>query len=117
MTEFSLGNQAGDHLKVDVLGREHPSETDYWDGNWIRAVVSVSAGPWRGSYEASLRADEIAGFRDQLQTLYSDVSHEVAQFSSMEPWLNFGVRRTDGLGHIEVSGEARREPFFEGHTC
>jgi len=78
MTEFILGSSAGDHLKVEVVQRQHPSETDYWDGNWIRAVVSVSAGPWRGSYEASLRADEIAEFRNQLQTLSSYISQEAA---------------------------------------
>jgi hypothetical protein len=90
--------------------------TDFWDGNWLRAQITVVASPWAGSYRASLRTEEFAAFREQLQRLYDDPAGSEARFESMEPWLRFGVQRTDRLGHIEVRGEARVEPFIEDHN-
>ena len=111
---FRLGNESGDRLEVKVFARQHPDKTDYWDGNWLTAQVSVVAGPWTGAYRADLRAGEFAAFRDQLQRLYDNPAGSEATFESMEPWLRFSVKRTDALGHVEVRGESRAEPFLEG---
>jgi hypothetical protein len=113
---FRLGGEDRDRLEILVLARNHPGMTDYWDGNWLRAQVTVVAGPWAGSYRAGLRADEFAAFREQLQRLYDDPAGPGARFESMEPWLRFTVQRTDRLGHVEVRGEARVEPFVEDHN-
>lgn len=113
---FRLGSEDGDRLEVQVFSRSHPGMTDYWDGNWLRAQVTVVASPWAGSYRAGLRAVEFAAFREHLQALYDDPTGSEARFESMEPWLRFTVQRTDRLGHVEVRGEARVEPFVEDHS-
>jgi hypothetical protein len=113
---FKLGGDERDYLKIQVLARAHPAETDYWDGNWLKAEVEIVAGPWRGGYRADLRAEEFRAFRHQLQRLYDDVDAPAAVFESMEPWLAFDVNRSDRIGHIEVHGKAQCEPFFEAHN-
>jgi hypothetical protein len=111
-----LGDETTSYISVEILSRERPDATDYSDGNWLNSVVEVSAGPWRGSYRASVRADEFADFYKQLQVLYVDTDAQPAQFHSMEPWLQLTVERSDRLGHLRVVGRAQAEPFFEGHN-
>lgn len=113
---FHFGTETTSYIYVEVLSRARPGATDYWDGNWLNTVVEVTAGPWRGSYRASLRADEFAEFRNQLQALYEDTGIKQAQFHSMEPWLQLSLERSDRLGHLRVAGRAQAEPFFEGHN-
>jgi hypothetical protein len=113
---FHFGHETTSYISVEVLSRARPDATDYWDGNWLNSVVEVAAGPWRGSYRASLRADEFAELHNQLQVLYEDTGSQPAQFNSMEPWLQFSVERSDRLGHLRVAGRAQAEPFFDSHN-
>jgi hypothetical protein len=113
---FSLGGAEIDFLKIDILARSYPSETDYWDGNWVRAHVHIAVSPWRGAYRADLRCEDFARFRQKLQRVYDDVNAPVAEFDSMEPWLQFEVQRSDRIGHIAVRGKAQQEPFFNGYN-
>jgi hypothetical protein len=115
-TAFIIGNPGGERVQIDVLARSQPNEADYWDGNWVKAEVTVVAGPWHGTFHADLRSEEFDQLREQMQRLYDDKSAPSAAFEAMEPWLRFHVGWSDRLGHIEVKGEARREPFFEGHN-
>ena len=92
------------------MARHRPDET-----NWLTARVTVVAQPWRGSYRADFRAEELARFREALHRLYDDPSVTEAGFKALEPWLDFVVRRTDSLGHVEVRGRARQS-FLEGHN-
>jgi len=115
-SSFHIGDDAAEHVSVEVLAREHPDKSDYWDGNWLTANVDVACGPWRGSYHAALRAEEFVHFRDQLQRLGEDHDSPPAEFESMEPWLRFSVHRSDRHGHMRVSGRAQTEPFFDSHN-
>ena len=113
---FRIGDDTAEHVGVEVLAREHPDKSDYWDGNWLTATVDVACGPWRGSYSAALRAEEFVHFRDQLQRLAEDDDAPPAEFESMEPWLRFNVHRSDRHGHLRVTGRAQTEPFFDSHN-
>jgi hypothetical protein len=113
---FHIGNEAKEHLTVEVLAREHPDKSDYWDGNWLTAQVEVACGPWHGKYRAALRAEEFVHFHDQLKRLKDDSEAPPAEFESMEPWLRFSVHRSDRHGHMRVSGHAQTEPFFDSHN-
>jgi hypothetical protein len=112
---FQLGNGT-EHVAVEVLAREHPDQSDYWDGNWLTARVDVACGPWSGKFQAALRAEEFVHFRDQLHLLDGDREAPPAEFESMEPWLRFTVERSDKQGHVQVSGRAQTEPFFDSHN-
>ena len=116
MAAFVLGQEGGEHVRVDVEAKERPLATDSDDGNWVIARVSVAAGPWKGGYRASLLTEDFERFRDELEALYEDPAADAAHFMSLEPWLRLSVARTDRLGHVKVTGEARQEPFFEGHN-
>jgi hypothetical protein len=71
-TSFTIGNPDGERVQIDVLARSHPNEADYWDGNWVKAEVTVVAGPWHGTFHADLRSEEFDQLRAQMQRLYED---------------------------------------------
>ncbi len=113
---FRIGTDSTEHLAVEVLAREHPDKSDYWDGNWLTATIDVASGPWHGNYRAALRAEEFVHFREQLLRLSEDHESPPAEFESMEPWLRFSVHRSDRHGHMRVNGRAQTEPFFDSHN-
>ena len=113
---FRIGTDSTEHLAVEVLAREHPDKSDYWDGNWLTAMIDVASGAWHGNYQAALRAEEFVHFRDQLHRLSEDRESPPAEFESMEPWLRFSVHRSDRHGQMRVSGRAQTEPFFDSHN-
>ena len=100
--------RASAHVSVSPSRREYPEATDYWDGNWIYADVTVVAGAFRGSFEANLRADEFERFRDQLRPLRESLVGR-AVFDPMEPWLRIEIEG-DGKGHFRAACRAADAP-------
>ena len=105
---FRIGLSDDAHVVVSPTRRERPEATDYWDGNWVHATVTIAAGAFRGSFEAQLRADEFARFRDELRSLYRTLAGR-AVFAPMEPWLKIEIEG-DGKGHFRASCEAHDRP-------
>lgn len=104
---FLVGT-ASEGVDVRVLGREHGGASDFWDGNWLRASVSVRAGAFAGQYTASLRANEFEWFRNELRAL--DPSNpSVAHLRSMEGWIYIEVA-VNHLGHLALKGHALDQP-------
>jgi hypothetical protein len=86
-------------VEVKPLSRSHPGASDYWDGNWIDCLVTATAGAFRGEVAACLRAEELAGFRRDLERLYRDLEGR-GGFKSMEEWLTIELVG-DGRGHFK----------------
>ena len=108
MPTFRIGETSGGYLTVDVYSRAYSTATDYWDGNWLRARIEVSAGSFRGRVEALIRSEEILSFRDEVARVV-DGGEASATFSTMEDWLTIELRRgTSGL--LAVRGELCDEP-------
>jgi hypothetical protein len=109
MREVIIGPPDGDHIVLRVHGRSHPSATDYEDGNWVEAQVSISVRPWRGVFKANLRTDEFARFRQELEELNNRTKPE-AMFAPMEPWLEFTLE-LGSSGEVHLKGESGPEGF------
>ena len=103
-----IGNQSGQFIVLSPLRRSHQAANDYWDGNWVKTTVRLSAGAFRGEYEADLRVDEFLGFRNSLAELYKTLKGEAA-FSSMEQWLEIHIKG-DGKGHMTAECVAKDCP-------
>jgi hypothetical protein len=103
-----LGADRAEQLSVLVTRREFPDASDYWDGNWVYATIRIRAGAFRGEYEALLRTNELASFKDQLGTLHAALNGS-ATFETMEHWLRLDIQG-DGRGHFLAKCEARDQP-------
>jgi hypothetical protein len=98
MSSFRIGGSDSEFLSVNITGRSRAGSSDYWDGNWLNAVIEIDAGGFRGLYGAYLRAEELREFREGLARLYSFDIKET-KFETMEGQLDINVRG-DGLGHF-----------------
>ena len=76
MSAITIRCEFGDFLTINLLGRSHPACPDFWDGNWVRAAVEVSAGGFRGEVSGDLRAEELAAFTGQLASLQETLRGE-----------------------------------------
>ncbi len=103
-----IGADGAEQLSMHVTRREFPEASDYWDGNWVYTTIRIRAGAFRGEYEALLRTDELASFRDQLRTLHATLKGS-ATFETMEHWLRVDIQG-DGRGHFQGKCEARDQP-------
>ena len=99
-TSVTIGLSDSEYLIIHVMNRECPQSSDYWDGNWVKSTIKVSAGGFTGKVKASLRAEEFVSFMDDLSMLYEKLSGQ-AIFKTMEQWLSITVVG-DGLGHFEA---------------
>ena len=105
MLTVTVGRRDGDHLSIEVGGREHPQASDFDDGNWLVCLVSLRAGGFSGKYGASLRSEELARFRDAVRLLNETLQGE-ALFETLEGQLRVTIERVGGLGGLRVIGTA-----------
>jgi hypothetical protein len=98
-----IGRLENDHLLIRVLGRLHAGADDFWDGNWLVTPIEVVVGGFRGEPGASLRAEELLGFRQALECVYASLEGE-AVFESMESWLTLRIA-IDRSGRVAVTGK------------
>lgn len=108
MCEVTIRSECGEFLTIGVLGRFNSSCTDYWDGNWVSAVVKLAVGGFRGSLSGTLRTEELARSLERLVQL-QELLQGTAEFETMEEWLS--IRATgDGCGHMEFQCVVRDQP-------
>ena len=107
-TDILIGDPDGQRVLIQPQGRKHPGLFDYWDGNWIACEIHISAGGFRGGFEASLRSDEFQAFLTELESL-DQTLEGTAAFSTMEGQLALAMTG-DGKGHVRVRGEAQDLP-------
>jgi len=94
-----FGHRESEYLAIQVFGRMHEA-SDYDDGNWVDAEISMSARGLGGSYWAGLRAEEFERLRDDLVPMYESLRGS-ASLDSLEGWLKIEIDG-DGMGHFDV---------------
>jgi hypothetical protein len=107
-TEILIGDADGQRILIQPLGRRHSGLFDYSDANWIVCEIQISAGGFRGTFQADLRSEEFYGFLAEVETLRQTLE-STAAFSTMEGQIGFSLTG-DGNGRVQVSGEALDEP-------
>lgn len=93
-----------DRISILIQRRMYPESEDYWDGNWLVSPIEIACDPFRARLSAGLRAEELAGFRMQLEALLKG-ERPVATLDSMEEWLHLDVR-WQGDAAFSIGGSA-----------
>ena len=96
MASFKLGTDAGDHLIVEIDGR--PDERD----DWVSATISVQAGAFTATIDATLVTCDFPRFRRQLESLYKTLSGS-ANFDTIERQIQIECLGND-RGGIAING-------------
>jgi hypothetical protein len=96
---------AGEQLRINVLGYERAPVGEYFDDNWLSVEVAVKAGGFAGSFSASFLTGELEALHQEAIKLY-DLLTGRAQFKTLEEQLTLDLVG-DGLGHIRLTGSAQ----------
>jgi hypothetical protein len=101
---IAFGGEKHERLEIIVAGYERAVSGDYDDDNWLRVTVSVAAGAFRGSFDATFQAVELLDLCTGLSGLYDTLSGCV-KFETLENQLSLDFTG-NGRGSIELLGEA-----------
>ncbi|MCM3359791.1 hypothetical protein [Psychrobacillus sp. MER TA 171] len=90
-------------VEIDVLTREYPNSSSYWDVNWVISNVKVEIPGYYVNFTASLRTDEIRDFVNELKSMNRYLTGK-AILKNLDSFIHF-EGEMDKLGHIDWSGE------------
>ena len=96
MASFKLGIDAGDHVIVEINGR--PDERD----DWLAVTISVRAGSFSGSFDATLVTCDFPLFRKQIEQLYETLTGG-ATFDTIEGQIKITCTGNE-RGGIAIDG-------------
>ncbi len=109
MNVVAFGGTDHARLEIHVAGYERTQTVgEYFDDNWLLVRVSVSAGGFRGTYDATFQVAELCSLRDELVKLHSTLQGS-ATLQTMEGQLLLRFQG-NGLGKIKLYGEAVDQP-------
>ncbi|MCT8140296.1 hypothetical protein H1D32_22910 [Anaerobacillus sp. CMMVII] len=86
MKFYLLGEET--KIDIDVLSRNHPNCTDFWDGNWVHSKVNIEIPGYRVHFNADLRTDEIRDFLNELKEMNKHLKGK-ATLSNLDSFLHF----------------------------
>jgi hypothetical protein len=97
-----------------VHGREFPTSTDYWDGNWLRVTgYCQGSGSVVRIHGSLIRLTEISGLLRGCEALYERLDGH-ASLDCIEPYLKIDlVAQTKG--HIAIAIEITPDQLTESH--
>ncbi|HEX8546197.1 MAG TPA: hypothetical protein VF691_04500 [Cytophagaceae bacterium] len=103
---------AGDLIRIELLGALHKDTELTWDMNWLKSVVTVKGGQFQGKYEAEFMRGDFSSFYKGLKRIYSDLKGS-ANFNCLEDQLEITFNG-DGFGHFEIKCIAMDQPGVGG---
>src|SRR5689334_5098574 len=99
MPFFSIGYADKERLEVILLG--HPADPKSEGYDWIKGLVRIDVGAFKGELEITLCVSDIIRFKEQLEPVYKNLKG-VAEFKTIEDQLAIRIE-VDQLGHVEAS--------------
>jgi hypothetical protein len=97
---FSIGYPDKERLELICLGDPADSGSEGYD--WVRALLHVEVGAFKGELEIYICASDIIRFKEELELAYQNV-RGVAEFKTIEDQLFIRIE-IDKLGHVQASG-------------
>jgi len=102
-------------LQIWIHGRERSNSKDFWDGNWLRAIVHCSAGGADVWVSGSiLHLSELDSWLQDLEMMNTSLSGE-ANLKCMEPGLHIEMK-IESLGQILMKVETTPDNLKQYHS-
>lgn len=92
-------------IEIDVLYRNYPNSSDYWDGNWVSSKLKIEIPGYTVSFNADLRTDELSNFMNELKLMNKKMKGKAA------------LSNLDGYLHIEGEMNKLGQIFWTAETC
>ena len=101
MKFYLLGEETT--IGIDVLYRNYPNSSDYWDGNWVTSNINIKIPGYLVNFGANLRTDELRDFTNEIK-LMSKLLKGKANLKNLENYLHIECEM-DKLGKIIWTAE------------
>ena len=85
-------------IELDVLYRNYPDSSDYWDVNWITSKINIKIPGYHVNFDANLRTDELKDFVNEIKLMTKHLKGK-ATLSNMETFIQI-EGEMDKLGKI-----------------
>lgn len=80
----------GNYLKINPTGLINYGSSKDWDRNWIRAVISVQGGVFKGKYDADLTTFDFENLKQNLNSVYDNLKGKI-EFRDLEGYVNLKI--------------------------
>jgi hypothetical protein len=100
MPFFSIGYPDKERVEVTLLGSPTNPKSEGYD--WVKALVQVEVGAFKGELEIYIGVSDMIRFKEQLEPVYRNLEG-VAEFKTIEDQLAIKIE-VDKLGHVRASG-------------
>jgi 6-phosphofructokinase len=100
MPFFSIGYPDKERVEVTLLGPPSNPKSEGYD--WVKALVQVAVGAFKGKLEIYICVSDMIRFKEQLEPVYRNLEG-VAEFKTIEDQLAIKIE-VDKLGHVQASG-------------
>ena len=100
MPFFSVGYPNKERVEVTLLGPLGGAKAN--EDDWLKALVHVSVGGFKGEVEIYMCGSDMIRFKEQLKPVYEHLEG-VAEFKTVEGQLAIKIE-VDKLGHVLASG-------------
>jgi hypothetical protein len=100
MPFFSVGYPDKERVEVTLLGPPSDPKAEGYD--WVKALVQVEVGAFKGELEIYMGVSDMIRFKEQLDLVYRNLEG-VAEFKTIEDQLAIKIE-VDKLGHVQASG-------------
>ena len=108
MATLELRGDLGQRIAVAVHGYERSEpQANAYDANWLRCLITVELGKFRGEVEASLTTNDFSRLAAQVAQLVSGAVG-TASFDTIEESLTLGIA-IDHAGRATISGMLRAD--------
>ncbi|MGD6831239.1 WapI family immunity protein [Sutcliffiella halmapala] len=75
-------------IEIDVLHRNYPNSSDYWDGNWVKSKIKIEIPGYLVRFDADLRTDELRDFVNEIKLLNRSLKG-IASLKNLDSYLQF----------------------------
>ena len=103
MKFYLLGEETT--IEIDVLYRNYPNSSDYWDGNWVTSNINIKIPGYLVNFGANLRTDELRDFTNEIKLMSKHLKGK-ANLKNLENYL-----------HIECGMEKLGNIIWTAETC
>jgi hypothetical protein len=96
-----------DIIRIEPLQWTHSNSHNDWDRNWIRSIITIKGGAFRGQFGCDLFSSDFELFKRGLKKAYDNLK-ETAIFKTIEGQIVVNCVG-DGFGHFAVDCESMDE--------
>ncbi|MBL4677311.1 MAG: hypothetical protein JKY70_14065 [Mucilaginibacter sp.] len=93
-----IGDYQSESFKIDIEGKLYPNAADYWDGNYLKALILFEIPGFSGRFHTNIRTFELGSFLSDLNNINTNLKGECV-LSNVDETINV-IGKINDLGSM-----------------